>query len=465
MNIKKIISIILFFVAVSLITFGFYILNSNKYIFKTILSKTLDMTVERLYQSNVIMDELNNSNKFKITTSTKLNMSSEEQLTLNGNINLSHNNFYLDLNSKIMGEDFIEIESLINNENIYIKFKDAIDKFYYLPIDSVLEDINTNDYSSISDLTKDDIKVLTKHLEKSILQDLGNSDFEKNSETLTLDGKTYKTNQLSLSLSSKEVRQIIINLLNNIINDNQAIQVLQKFDSSITANDIKDDLASFEIESSNASDSDALNISFYISGISDVVRLELLTLNNAVDSVATDNIKVTIDMYKNNSNNDVSKIVVKINNEEFFNINLTKLSDTKTNLEILVNDGIDTITIKGDYNKTTESIALNVDLLNNNEKVGILTYSIVRVVKNKEYKLDIKFNTLDNSMVFNTLNNVFLNEDIPTIDTSNVEDINNISEEDSEKIMTYIYEKMALLGLDSLLESPEEEYNFDDIVE
>ena len=40
--------------------------------------------------------------------------------------------------------------------------------------------------------------------------------------------------------------------------------------------------------------------------------------------------------------------------------------------------------------------------------------------------------------------------------------LNNISEEDSEKIMTYIYEKISLLGLDSLMENPEDEYNFDD---
>ena len=133
MNIKKIISIILFFISVSLIVFGFYILNSNKYIFKTVLSKSLEMTVEKLYQSNVIMEELGDCNKFKIATNTKLNMANEETLWLNGNINLNQNNFYFDLNSKIMGEDFIKIESLVNSENIYFKIKDAVDKFYYLP--------------------------------------------------------------------------------------------------------------------------------------------------------------------------------------------------------------------------------------------------------------------------------------------------------------------------------------------
>lgn len=465
MNVKKIISIVLFFISVSLIAFGFYILNSNKYIFKTVLSKSLEMTVEKLYQNTDIIDELNGSDKFKITTNTKLNMDNESLLVLSGNINLSQNNLYLDLDSKMLGEDFIKIESLVNNENVYFKLKDAVDQFYYLPLDSMVEDINTKDYTSISDLTKDDMKVLTKHLEKSILQDLQDSDFEKNSETLTLDGKTYKTNQLSLNLSSKQVRQIVINLLNNIINDNKAIQVLQKIDSSITTNDIKDALSSFEMESSNANDTDVLNISFYISGVSDVVRVELLTLNNAIDSIATDNIKVTFDMYKNSSNNNVNKIVIKRNNEELFNIKLTQLNDTKTNLEILIKSENSNVTINGEYNETNESITFNVDLLNNNEKLGTLTYSMIRVAKNKEYRIDIKFNTVDNSIVFSTGNIVLLNENIPTIDMGGAVNINNISEEDSEKLMTYIYEKMSLLGLDSLLGSPEEEYEFEDIVE
>ena len=87
MNVKKIISIVLFFISVSLIAFGFYILNSNKYIFKTVLSKSLEMTVEKLYQNTDIIDELNGSDKFKITTNTKLNMDNESLLVLSGSIN------------------------------------------------------------------------------------------------------------------------------------------------------------------------------------------------------------------------------------------------------------------------------------------------------------------------------------------------------------------------------------------
>ena len=47
----------------------------------------------------------------------------------------------------------------------------------------------------------------------------------------------------------------------------------------------------------------------------------------------------------------------------------------------------------------------------------------------------------------------------------NYEKVYYVDEEDSEKIMTYMYEKMSLLGLDGLIENPEEEYNFDDIIE
>ena len=462
MNIKKIISVILFVISVGLIISGFYILNSNKYIFKTVLSKSLDMLVENMYKSNEMIDDLNKADKFKITSNTNLNIDKHEKLSLKTDIAVANNMFYMDLNSKVDGKDFIKLESIVNNDNIYLRFKEAVDKYYYISLGDIAIDIDVDNYSSISDLTKDDIKVLTNHFKKSFLQDLNNDDFEKKSESLTFEGKTYKTSQLSLNLSQKEIRQIIINLFNNIINDNEAIQVLQKFDSSVTANDIKEALSSFEQESINANDNDLLNISFYISGLSDVVRLEILMLNSEADSVATDNIKLTLDIYKNSSNNNVTNIVMKENNEELFDIKLTKLSDNKTNFEVNLNDGLDNFILKGDYSETNSQIILNVDLLNNNKTIGSLSYNMSQVTKNKEYKLDIKFNTADRSIVFSNVNNILLNENIPARDMKGAVNLNNISEEDSEKIMTYIYEKISLLGLDSLMENPEDEYNFDD---
>ena len=68
------------------------------------------------------------------------------------------------------------------------------------------------DFSGMLTLEKKDLKVLVSLVEKSILQDLSNDDFENNSETLTINNQRYKTNHISLKLSSIELRQIIINL-------------------------------------------------------------------------------------------------------------------------------------------------------------------------------------------------------------------------------------------------------------
>jgi len=465
MNIKKIISIALFVIAVVLIVFGFYMLNSNKYIFKTVLSKSLDAGVEKLFEENVLLEDISKAEKLKVTTETKLNMLEQDMIALNGDVYFNGDEMYFYLDSKFLNEDFLNVEALANTEKIYFNFKDAIDQFYYIDLEPMIDAVDLDQYSVKSDITKKDVEVLTNHLEKSILQDLKDDDFNKNSETLIFDGKTYNTNKISLNLSTKEIRQIVVNLLENIINDKAAIQVLQKFDNSITAEGLTEILEAFEQESANASDNDVLNISFYIKGFSDLVRVEVLTLNNNIDSVATDNLLVTIDRYKNKDNNDTTKFIFKTNNVVLFDIKLIKLSETLNNFEITVNDGEDIVLLKGDYDKTNESINLNCDLLYNNEKIGVLTYTLLLGTKNKDYKMDVSFKTVDNSISFITDNNLLINESIPEIDLDNAKDLNNIDEEESNTLLEYFYDKFEFMGLEDYLNKNPDAYKNEDIIE
>lgn len=448
---KKLISIVLFVVAVIMLGFGFYILNSNKYTFEIVLSKSLDYLVDNCYNNTLTLEQLGDVDKYRITTNTSLKSSNVEVLSLAGDTYIDKDEYFIDLDANVQGQKFMGVGAYMSDDKIYLKLKEVMDKFYYIQLDNILGDINSEDYTSISDITKDELKILTKHFEKSMLQELKDSDFEKNSVTLTFEGKTYKTSQISLNLSAKDIRQIIINLLNNIINDNRAVQVLQKFDNSITANDIKEGLLSFEKETINASDVDIFNISYYINGVSDVVRVEFLMLNNTVDNVVSDNLLLTIDMYKNISNNDVSKTVIKINNEEIFNIKMTKLNEVKTNLEIIVQNSGEVATIKGYYNKTSESIILNLDMLYNNEKVGTLIYKVNPVTKNKEYKYEIQFNASDDSFSIVSINNLYLNEEIPVIDINDSDSFENISESELDELTNYISEKLTELGLEEYL--------------
>ena len=140
---KKIVSIILFVIAVIMIGFGFYTLNSNKYIFKTVLSKSLDYMVESYYSSGLVLDDMKDINKYKTTTDTKLNVYSEgvnlEVVSLIGDMYINNNKFYLDLDSNFIGKKFIGIESLIDSSRVYLKLKEAMDKFYYIELSDMIE--------------------------------------------------------------------------------------------------------------------------------------------------------------------------------------------------------------------------------------------------------------------------------------------------------------------------------------
>ncbi len=450
---KKIVSIVLFIISVTMIGFGFYTLNSNKYIFETVLSKSLNYMVEVYYSNSLILDDMANIDKYKITTDTNLESLGEESFSLNGDLYISNNKFYLDLDSNIIGKKFIGLESLVDSNRLYLKLKEAMDKFYYIDLTESEDEVNPIDFSGIVNLEKNDFKVLTNHLKKSIVQNLKNDDFDKNSETLTLDNKRFNTSRLSLSLSGKELRQILINLLENISNDNKAIQVLQKIDENITKDDITKALNSFKEVTVEAVDSDVIEIAFYISGVSDVVRVEVITLGTEVDSVANDSLIMTIDNYKNNSNNQVTNISFKQNNLELMNITNKEIGDDKFSVAININDGLDTVSINGNYSKNSNNVDMTLTLLMDNAKVGDLVYKVSNVTKDKEYKVEMNISSIDYSLTFNSINNIYLNENIPNIDISDSDNIENITETEIERIQKYISDKLTELGLEDYLSS------------
>ena len=131
----------------------------------------------------------------------------------------------------------------------------------------------------------------------------------------------------------------------------------------------------------------------------------------------------------------------------------------------MMTQDIKKMSINGDYSVTDESIVANVKLDYDNQTIGNLTYSILQVAKNKEYKIELKVGALVNMVDFSSVNTIILNEDIAIVNTNDAENIEEITEEDFEKINIYFNERMTLLGLDSLFEISEEEYDFEDIVE
>lgn len=460
---KKIVSIILFIISVVMIGFGFYILNSNKYIFETVLSKSFDYMIDSYYSNSLILDDMANIDKYKITTNTSFKFDGTETSSIYGDLYISNNKFYLDLDSNIIGKKFIGFESLFDNNKLYLKLKQAMDKFYF--IDLTDEDMGATIFSTIStsgisSIEEKDLKILTNHLKNSIVQDLKNNDFEKKSESLTFDNKKINTSQISLRISVKELAQIIINYLENISNDNKAIQVLQKINKDITKNDITAILDNFKEVSKDSPDNDIFEISFYINGFNNILRFEFITLNTDIDSISSDNLIWTLDNYKNNANNRVLVMSLKQNNIELINFSAKESDGNKSIIELNTYD--DSVNINGYYIKNTNSIDAVLSLLIGNEKIGDFSYKVKEISKEKEYKLEMNISSTDKSFVFNTVDNIYLNENIPNIDISDSDNIENITESEMERIKKYISDKLTELGLEDYLSSFE---NDDDYVE
>ena len=447
---KKVISIVLFVASVVMIGSGFYILNSNKYVFKTVLSKTLSYAVNNYYDNSFVLEDIIDSDKYKLTTNTGLSTLDNEMLSLVGDIYINNDRYYIDLDSHVLSKEFIGLEGLIDDSKFYLKIKEAMDKFYYIDItDNVnIQEEGNVDISGLSDLEKQDLKVLSKQLEKSILQDLSNNDFENNSETLTIYNKKFKTNCISLKLSAQDLRQIIIDLLENISNDSKSIQVLQKVDKNITKEDITTALNEFKEVSIDATDDEILDISLYISGISDVVRVEISTLNSVVDGMASDNITIIIDNYKDNSNHQVISLTIKENNDEIIKYTETKITNHKSDIEISIDEADQSILVKGSYKNTETAITASFDLHISNISIGNFYYNVNTITKDKEYEIEMDVSTTDELMTFSSVNNIYLNEEIPSIDINDSDEFKNMNNAEVEEINAYVYDKLEELGLE-----------------
>lgn len=459
MGIKKVISILLFILSIAMIGSGVYIMNSNKYMFESALDGVFDYLVDGYVEMSNASKNLADINKYKLTTSTSFKQNNNELASLNGDIYVNgiDKKAYIDLVSKVNGEDFVGLEVLLSNDKLYAKIKEVMNEFYYNDLTSYTESTSNAEnleYSQLLKLEKNELELLTKHLKNSILKDLKDSDFSKSSETLTLDNKNYKTNKITLNISKKRLGTIVENLLTYISKDNKAIQILQKFDKTITKDSIQKSLESLKEQSSSFSDEEQLNFSFYIESFTSLRRIELSTSNNEVDSIATGNESFTLDIYNNSYKNKTYLLTIIDNDATTMTIKEEYTDSDKANLIIKYDD----YEINGTISSTNSAQEFNLNLLSSGQNIGTINYKYTVVGKNKEYKLDLSILLSDQSIEIVSNNTILLNEEIPNLDVENAKDFNEMTEEEQSKLSDFFNEKLEEVGL-SNNDSLEEEDN------
>lgn len=444
---KKVVSVLLFVVAIVMIGSGVYIMNSSKYLFSTALDGIFNYLTDGYTEMSERIKNSDNVKKYKVSTDTVLSDSSNELVSLQGDmyLNAFDKKMYINLNSKLKEEDFVSLEGLVDSEKFYVKIKEVMKNFYYTDLTSQssgivdFSKVENIDSSQLLKLEDKEINLLVKYLKKSILKDLKDSDFKKSSEILKIEGKSYKTNKISLGLSEQEMVSILKNFLTEINKDNNAIKILQKVNKDITKEMIKEIIDSFNNQ--NLPAQDEISISFYVENFVNIRRIELEEVNSEVDGMANSNVLLRIDLLERDS-----FIISLIQGEkEQLRIKSEKVNQTQSKITLEINDYV----INGTYTSTDKSTELNMTYLAEGKEVATLSMKTTELTKNKEYKIDFTVKVPDMEMDFVSKNTILLNEDVPDIDISDAKDMEEMSEEEQEKLATFIQEKMDKLGLNT----------------
>jgi len=435
MNIKKIITIFLGLIAIVMIGFGVYVMNSSKYIFKTGLDRVFDFMLDKYSETEVL-----DYDKFKLTTNNKVTMSAVEVASVDGEIyaDIPNFNFYVDVDSNVMNQEFVSLQTLVKDEKVYLKIKEVMENFYYenIEMSGELSDI---DYKQIK-LSESEVELLFKYLKDSILKDLSDKDFDRKSETVVIENKNYKTTKIGLKITQKRLVKIIEEFLTSIANDKRAIQILQKFDKTITKDDIQEVIKSFKDMTAEASNDEIFNFAFYVEGFGTLRRIEFTSPDNKTDSYAT-KAGVKLDVHDNSYKNKTYLLAAYTGDTTVALVKIEYTSKTKANLLL----DVDTIKIEGtmDNSKNSQNIKLSLAYEGNN--VGTLDYTYTIVKEDKEYQMDVIVNV--SSMVEITSNNtLLLDEALPSIDIDDALPMEDMSEKEQAEIKEYFEGKLDIFN-------------------
>jgi len=468
MKLKRIIVIALIVIAVAMVGVGIYFMNSSKYIFKKALSGVFDYTVDSYVKLTDKLDNSKSFEKFKLTTNNSLKMYEMEFATVSGDVYIDSKDekFYANLDSTVMGEELLGAEALLSDNVMYAKLKEAMDIFYFIELEDttlkdafVLEDSSDDegefseiDYSKILELEKEELENLTNHLENSILKDISNKDIKKSSEKIKQDNKEVKMTKVSLKISEKRQNEILVAFLEAISNDNEAIKTLQKIDKNITKKAIQGVIDELN-ENTNLDDNVGIILSFYVKGFNDLARIDVESYyDREIKQEEVFSAHIIIDIFKNKNKNDTTIFTVeRINNyggigSETVSFEFEQATDDMVNITVKSED---TVAITGTFEKTDNVTELK---LNWPEAKGSFELKETIVKKNQEYVIEIKFIEETSLIEFNSTNTLIVDEEMPEVDVDGAINFEEVTTEDSQKIIDYVEEKLAGIGLSDLYE-------------
>ena len=334
-------------------------------------------------------------NKIKLSSKTESDFSNKK---LNTSIDVLYNN-----------SSIIDANIYLNNKDMYAEIPSLYDKLIKMPLDNEL------DLEQIwNTLDKDSYKTIINELTNIIKNNLKEEYFSNSVEKITVLNNEVEVSKQVLDLNSKNIVELETNIINAMVNNDKLLNALSKV-TSMSVSDIKSNLNESKKEVQEAE------------GF--VAEIYLNTKNNKIEYVTIKSGEEKVELVK--ASEDTFNIMVDNNN-----VGTLTLSNKEINLNIDYEGTKVTYKITEtslEMNGSVEGITFSIKL-NGNEKKG----NFVINVNSKEEKIDL---TINADYETNSIKSV------QDKNYSNYVELDKMTEDDMNSIMTKLYENQNLMTL------------------
>lgn len=384
-------------------------LNSKEEIGKTKLDATINLDI--------------NSQSKKIAEINDFIGSPKITLNMEQDISKEITKFNIAVNTK--GEEIINLESVLQDNSIYLLFKDFFDKYIEVKEEDAedkeesLKQLDKT-YDAMKELSKKDINKFINDVEKTVKDYLKKQKYKTSKETIKIEGKEIKANKITLSLGEKEYAELITKILETVKKNEKIVKALEVIDEDILQ-DIEDEIEYLKDEIST---NEKMQIALYTKGLNAKVIQKTVILKDEYEGVFSATIQ---EINKNNV-----KLKMNIMDEEII-FKITKK-----------NDKIEKISLVPPQN--LEGTEAYLEMKETGKNKGISTIFVKIPVK---YMEDLSLPFDDDIELKVTIEYAEdFNANVEKEDVSNAVDINKISEQEQEEIMkkiekSKIYEMIA----------------------
>ena len=374
----KVLKIILAIILIGgLITGGYFLyqykFNNNK---KIIIDSLEEFKAD--IKNNLITDF--GDDKYKIDGHIKIDANITEELSpitdilknielqFDGEFDLKESISNYNINTKYKNDKLISAKIYNEKNVVYMLLDEIYDK--YIKIDTTKEQENTiiTEIPNIN-IKPQEIETLASSIIDSFEKEISNLEFEKNNETITIDGNEMNVINNYVTLKNKEVNNLLKKIITNLKDDTNFTSTLNNLSNS----DVKSYLDSIINEIDNDTYKGSYKISFYTDkGLLNkkVVRVS--------QTISQGEVPITINIDRLNSNEfilSLSTIGVS------YSIKIKK-TNSVVNIELLEN--IMTMYMKMELNMSYEKITdITKPDVSNNKDVNDLTDEEMQEIENK----------------------------------------------------------------------------------